>query len=133
MDQSSKRWISPIIIRLLVTLNPSSAGSICLPFFPFFFPPFPPCIPSDGSGTPAVVKWDSCGAVFFSISIKEVSDTSLSLQEEERRKRISFFMAAMFSWFTKILVGSGLPPETKFQDGSFIFLKYYINIYKIQN
>lgn len=48
---SSGRWISPIMIRLLCTLNPRREGSIWRPFFPFFLEPFPPGPDSDRSSS----------------------------------------------------------------------------------
>lgn len=76
------------MIRLLETLKPRSAGSICLPFFPFFFPPRPPSEPSDESAT--FITSVSGRTGFFSTSINDVSDTPASLYDDVLLNRISF-------------------------------------------
>lgn len=110
------RWISPIMMRLLVTLKPRKAESRGLTFFPFFSPLRPPCAPSVESEAPAA-PWGSCGAGFlallFSMSMNFVSDTSASLEDEVRRRWPSFLPEAGISepWFPGFPPKSRLPPE----------------------
>ena len=88
--QSSRRWISPIKIRLLDTLNPRRAGSSCLPFFPFFLPLRPDCTLQSDDSKAAPLVASASGTGFFSMSMNEVSDTAASVQDEVRLNRMSF-------------------------------------------
>ena len=107
------RWISPIIMRLLVTLKPRKAESRGLTFFPFFFPLRPPCAPSVESEVAPAAPWDSGGgagflALLFNMSMNFVSDMSASLEDEVRRKWPSLPDAGISEWEPK----SCLPPES---------------------
>lgn len=97
MSQSASRWISPISIRLLETLKPRRAGSICLPFFPFFLPLRPTWLPpSDDSNADAALLAASASAMtgFLSMSMNDVSDTEASLQDEVLLNCASFLLDA---------------------------------------
>lgn len=115
--QSSRRWISPIMIRLLDTLNPRRAGSSCLPFFPFFLPLRPDCmLLSDDSGAAGPLVASASGTTgFLSTSMNEVSGTAVSLQDEVRLNLISFlpdgWVSAVVLFVIGLPAGFCLPSE----------------------
>lgn len=93
--QSSSRWISPIMIRLLETLKPRRAGSICLPFFPFFLPLRPVGAPTSDDSKAAAFNGSASGRTgFLSMSMNDVSETAASLKDEVLLKRTSFLPGA---------------------------------------